>query len=303
MSAGRENPLVNRSYLSGLLRSRGLYLSRRRGQNFLVDRNILAKIVGAGEPGPSDLVVEIGAGAGTLTRELAYRAGRVKAVEVDRGLAELLRETVAELPNVEVIEADFLRLDPLRLLSPESFGAAAGMGVKVIANPPYSIGGEILARLLLSSENLRLMVLTLPREVGIRVTSPPGSGDYGTLSVLAGMFSRPEVLFPVGRRCFFPVPRVDSVVIRFEIVPGGRYPVSDLSLWKSVVRAAFGRRRKFLKNSLASLSALGYTARMLTEACRRAGIDPSRRAETLSGQDFARLSDELAAISGRGSQR
>jgi len=264
----------------------------------LVDRNILTKIVEAGEIAPSDLVLEIGAGAGTLTLELAARAAWVKAVEVDHGLAKLLREVTSSLDNVEIIPADFLKLDLAFELSPGSFPVPGEGAVKVIANPPYSIGGEILIKLLCFSGNLERMILTLPKDVGARVVSPPGGKDYGLLSVFAGMFSRPEILFPVSRWCFFPVPKVDSVAIRFKIVPGGRYRLADPVLWKTVVKAAFGGRRKTLKNALAALSSLGYTTSLVLQACRLAEIDPGSRAETIPVEGFARLSDALSELSG-----
>lgn len=290
------NLLLNISYIKNLLRENRLVLSKKRGQHFLIDSNILRKIVETADLGPEDEVLEIGAGLGTLTLELCKKAGKVVAVEWDRGLVKLLLEITAACKNLEVIQADILGIDFVWLKRLFKHTQATRGKLKVVSNLPYSISSPVLVKLLESRIGIEAMVCMVQEEVGERIVSSPGKKNYGILSILAQMYGSPRIVFRVARGCFFPSPRVDSVIIHFQIMSGGAHPVKDRRLWKTVVKAAFSQRRKMLKNTLAQDNRLGYTADEVREACIRAQIDPNLRAEKLSVEDFVHLADALYTI-------
>ncbi len=286
----KPNPLLSPSHLKVILRWADLYLLKKKGQNFLIDGNILGKIIDAAELTRKDRVLEIGGGLGTLTMELCRRAGKVAVVEWDRGLVKLLRRNCSTFKNLEVIEADILKVDLTSIV-----GSLRGKDseVKVVANLPYSISGPLLVKLLESEAGFSSFVLMLQKEVGERITSPPGSKKYGALSVLSQMYGRPRAIASVSRNCFYPRPRVDSVLLRIEVLPKRAFPVADIALWERVVKAAFGRRRKMLKNTLVQDRELGYTEPEIVRACGRIKLDPHLRAEQIPVKDFARLADAL----------
>ncbi len=235
--------------------------------------------------------LEIGPGPGGLTRELCLRAGRVIAVERDRVLARILREETGDLNNLEIVEEDFLAADLPALIRRLGPPASAGR-LKVVANLPYSVSGPILARLLESEADFELLVLTVQKEVGERIVAPPGGKRYGRLSVLARIYSRPEIIAEVSRNSFYPRPRVDSVVVRLRFSPEPP-PGGSRKLLSAVIRAAFGQRRKMLKNALAGDRELGYSEDQVQTACREAGIDPRSRPEELPASGYIRLAAAL----------
>ncbi|MFH1037445.1 MAG: 16S rRNA (adenine(1518)-N(6)/adenine(1519)-N(6))-dimethyltransferase RsmA [PVC group bacterium] len=291
-----DNSLFSPAYLRGLLKAAGLSARKSRGQTFLIDRNIAEKIIRSAGLGRDDAVLEIGPGPGTLTRELCRRAARVIAVEWDRGLVRVLREQTRDCSNLEVLEEDFLKTDLAALAARLGAGRRPGSVLKVVANLPYSISGPLVAKLIESDAGFSLLVLMVQKEMGERIVSPPGRKRYGRLSVLARMYSRPRIVAAVCRNSFFPRPRVDSVIVRFDIIPPDERPVRDLALWRPVAAAAFAQRRKMLKNALAAGRGLDYTEEQIVTACSRAGIDPKDRAENLSADDFYRLASALGEI-------
>jgi 16S rRNA (adenine1518-N6/adenine1519-N6)-dimethyltransferase len=289
-AAGAElNRLFRPAYLRSILAAAGFSPQKSRGQNFLIDRNRGVAIVAAANLVRLDAVLEIGPGPGGLTRELCARAGRVVAVERDRVLVRILGEETADCDNLEIVEDDFLDLDLVRLAARLRASGPPWARLKVVANLPYSASGPILARLLESGAGFSLMVLTVQKEVGERIVSPPGGKRYGRLSVLARIYSRPEIIAAVSRNSFFPRPRVDSVVIRLEMIPVPELPALDRVFLREVIRAAFGKRRKMLKNALAGDRELGYSEPRIQAACSGAGIDPHSRPEQLSAGDFINL--------------
>jgi len=250
------------------------------GQNFLVDENAAWKIIDAADIKPDDTVVEIGPGHGVLTEKLAERAGRVIAIELDGRLYESLRREFAEKQNVEVVLADALKYDY----------EAIGAGVKVVANLPYYISTPILSRLIKARTNIRLMVLMLQKEVAERITAQPGGKDYGYLSVMVQLYTEPRAMFDVSRESFKPVPKVDSSVVRLAVREAPAAACRDYSLFERVVSASFSLRRKTLKNALKASDL--FTDEGLA-GLSDSGIDPIRRAETLTVPEFARLTDFL----------
>lgn len=256
---------------------------KRYGQHFLTDRNIVRKIVSAAGVSEGERVLEIGPGTGMLTEGLIEAGARVLAIEVDEGLADGLREKFPP-ERVEVIRGDALKLSFRELSS------GRGERFKLVANLPYYISGPMLAKLLDEREAFTLMVLMFQKEVGDRIVSGPGSRDYGILSVLAQTYTEVKKEFDVPARLFFPKPKVDSTVLSFRVLDSPKIPVPDERFFKTVVRAAFGSRRKMLVNSL-TLTGLGKSE--AEGALREAGIDPGRRGETLDLNEFGRLARVL----------
>jgi 16S rRNA (adenine1518-N6/adenine1519-N6)-dimethyltransferase len=273
--------------VDALLQRHGFHTRRALGQHLLIDRNVLSRIVAAADLSPEDHVVEIGPGIGTLTRELSAAAGQVTAVELDTRLLPILREVLEDRPNATVIHADFLKL------SLASFFAerCGGRRCKVVANLPYYITSPAITALLEQRTYLERIVLMVQREVAERLSAPPGSEDYGSLTVFVQWHATVETVARVSRRVFLPPPRVDSAVVRLMPRTLPPAPVADEARLFDVVHAAFQKRRKTLLNALATFPALGLTREAAAAALARAGIDASRRGETLSLPEFAALAN------------
>ncbi|MDN5361583.1 MAG: rRNA (adenine1518-N6/adenine1519-N6)-dimethyltransferase [Moorella sp. (in: firmicutes)] len=271
-----------------LVREKGLVPRKSRGQNFLVDANIVRKIARAAELGPGDTVVEIGPGLGALTQELAARAGQVIAVEIDRELLATLTETLAGKVNVRLVAGDALKLNFDHLVA-ESLGVQEGRlpTYKVVANLPYYITTPILLHLLTSRFRIAVMVLMVQAEVGYRLLAQPGGKEYGALSVAVQYYTEPAIALRVPRTVFYPRPEVDSLVLKLTRRARPPVAVADEDLFFRIVRAAFNQRRKTILNALGSL---GREKADLTGVLARAGIDPRRRGETLTLVEFARIS-------------
>jgi 16S rRNA (adenine1518-N6/adenine1519-N6)-dimethyltransferase len=263
--------------------------TRALGQHFLRDRSVVDRIVDLVAPTARDLVVEIGPGRGALTETLAARAGRLLTLEIDAELAATLQARFAASSHVEVRQADARQFDyrTLRALTPDPAGR-----VLVVGNLPYSVGKPILAALVEATAAIDEMALMLQKEVAERVAAEPGGKTYGALSVLTQVSVAARLVFSVPPGAFSPPPQVDSAVLHLVAHRTPPVPVADPGRFATVVRAAFGQRRKSLANALAAGLSLGTErARRLCEA---ASIDPGRRAETLSLAEFARLAATAA---------
>lgn len=275
--------------VAALLRRHGIRPNRRRGQNFLVDANQLARVLAAAEVGPKDAVLEIGAGLGVLTRALSARAARVLAIEVDPALHQvLLTDTASDLRNTRVLLADFLEL-PLPGPLPEHLGAPPWL---VVANIPYSITTPLLARLLEHPELFRRAVLMVQQEVAARLTAAPGTPEYGALTLFAHLHAEVRRLAVVPRRAFLPAPEVDSAIVRLDLLREPRCGVVSPGHYLAVVHAAFGQRRKRLVNALTG-PPLHASREAAAAALAAAEIAPDRRGETLTPEEFARLAAAL----------
>ncbi|GAF25816.1 dimethyladenosine transferase [Moorella thermoacetica Y72] len=274
-----------------LVREKGLVPRKSRGQNFLVDANIVRKIARAAEVGPGDTVVEIGPGLGALTQELAARAGLVIAIEIDRELFAALEETLAGRDNVRLVAGDALKVDFDRLVA-GILGTGEGRlpTYKVVANLPYYITTPILMHLLTSRFRIAELVLMVQAEVGYRMLARPGGKDYGALSVVVQYYTEPAVVLKVPRTVFYPRPEVDSLVLKLTCRTRPVVQVEDEDFFFRVVRAAFNQRRKTILNALGSL---GFEKSKIMEALAGAGIDPRRRGETLGMEEFASISRTL----------
>lgn len=263
--------------IPALLRAYGLSPRKGLGQNFLADPVALDRIVAAADLTPADTVLEIGPGLGSLTERLARAAGRVVAVELDERLAGIVRERLAGLANVEVLHGDILDMSGLEFL---------GAGYKVVANLPYYITSAVLRHLLDRPDRPRTLVVTVQREVAERIAARPP--DMSLLAVSVQFYGQPRVVARIPAGAFYPPPKVESAVVRIDV---GDRPRLDLPVGVSeeaffrVVRAGFGQKRKTLRNSLSA--GLRLPPLHVEEALRRAAIDPRRRAETLSLEEWA----------------
>lgn len=269
---------------NALLRAHGLRPRKSWGQNFLCDRNVVDRIVRAAALRPEDRTLEIGAGLGALTRSLAVSSFRVTAVEIDPLLEPILQEALAGYPNFHLITADFLKLD-LPSLFDEAFGEAPGV---VVANIPYYISTPILERLLAGKSRIRTIVLLTQHEFAERMVAAPSTDAYGSLSVFAQYHAQVEIVGTVSRHVFLPQPEVGSAIVRLEIAHSATLPIEDEATFFRIVHAAFGKRRKTLLNALSSKES-GFTREEAEAMLARAGIDPGRRAETVSLEEFGRL--------------
>jgi 16S rRNA (adenine1518-N6/adenine1519-N6)-dimethyltransferase len=258
------------------------------GQNFLTDRNVLARIAHLVEKGPDAHILEVGPGRGALTRLLAEQGARVVAVELDRQLVSLLAKEFSSRDNVDVVQADILKADLPGLLLPHWSGPW-----QVAANLPYNISSQVLFRFMDHHHLFSRLVLMLQKEVGERLVAQPCTKEYGILSVLFRLHFDVAREFTVKPGSFHPVPKVDSVVLTFTPLPAPRMEVGDESFFRRVVKAAFGQRRKTLWNCLKSLG-LDIDDRELAKALTGCGIEGMRRGETLSLEEFAVLARALA---------
>ena len=265
---------------------------KKFGQNFLIDTHVLEKIISAAGITKDDCVLEIGPGIGTMTQYLAENAGHVVAVEIDRNLIPILKETLADYDNVTVINEDILRVD-IKALAEEYNG---GKPIKVVANLPYYITTPIIMGLFESGvpiDNITVMVQT---EVADRRKEGPGSKDYGALSLAVQYYAEPEIVANVPPNCFIPRPNVGSAVIRLTRHKEMPVEVKDPALMFKIIRASFNQRRKTLQNGLGNAPELPYTKEQIAAAIAEMGLTPTIRGEALSLAQFAQLSDILGAM-------
>ncbi|KIL39410.1 16S rRNA methyltransferase [Gordoniibacillus kamchatkensis] len=273
-----------------VLKKHGLKLKKSLGQNFLIDQNVLNKIVGAAELDATKGALEIGPGIGALTQQLAKRAGRVVAIEIDQRLLPILEETLAPFPNASVVHGDVLEVD-LGALFAEHFAGVSG--VSVVANLPYYITTPIIMKLLQQKLPLENIVVMIQKEVAERMAAKPGGKDYGSLSIAVQYYCDPELVTIVPHTVFIPQPNVDSAVIRLKVRREAPVRTDDEAFFFDVVQASFVQRRKTIYNNLAARYFSKETKEQLGEVLASCGIDPSRRAETLGMDEFAALADAL----------
>ena len=270
-----------------LLRKHGIRPLKRLGQNFLCDPNILEKIVRIADVRDTDTVVEIGAGIGVMTALLAARARRLIALEVDRRLVAVLKTELGESSNIEIVHGDVLEYDFASVRT----GGGEGK-LRVVGNVPYNLSSQIVLRLLDYRESVDRAVLMLQREVAERLAAPPGTKDYGPLSVYVALYTQPRLEMRVPASCFVPRPEVDSRVIRLDMRRDPLCSVDDPALFRDVVRRCFAKRRKTLLNNLRQ-SGLPAGQDAIPSILEELGIDGTRRAETLSVLEFASLSNRI----------
>ena len=265
---------------------------KKFGQNFLIDTHVLEKIISAAGITKDDCVLEIGPGIGTMTQYLAENAGHVVAVEIDRNLIPILKETLADYDNVTVINEDILRVD-IKALAEEYNG---GKPIKVVANLPYYITTPIIMGLFESGVPIDNITVMVQKEVADRMKEGPGSKDYGALSLAVQYYAEPEIVANVPPNCFIPRPNVGSAVIRLTRHKEMPIEVKDPALMFKIIRASFNQRRKTLQNGLGNAPELPYTKEQIAAAIAEMGLTPTIRGEALSLAQFAQLSDILGEM-------
>ncbi|MFQ5585563.1 MAG: 16S rRNA (adenine(1518)-N(6)/adenine(1519)-N(6))-dimethyltransferase RsmA [Thermodesulfobacteriota bacterium] len=264
---------------------------KRFGQHFLVDGNIAARIIETADVGSGETIVEIGPGRGALTGGLLDAGAAVVAIEIDRDIAAALKERFAGTEGIDILCADALRFSYLDLAE------RCGGRLKVVANLPYNISTPILFRLLDERRAFTSLLLMLQREVAERIVAGPGTKEYGVLTVFSQLLADVRVEFHIPPSAFSPRPKVESSLVRFDILDVPRVEVGDTALFKRVVRAAFGTRRKTVLNAL---KPLGFSRGELMGVLERAEIDPGSRGETLTLAQFGHLSNLLGGEPGGG---
>lgn len=268
-----------------LLRAHGLSPKKSLGQNFLVEPLALERIIQAAQIPPEASVLEVGPGLGSLTRRLAQAAGRVVAVELDGALIPILEDVLRDAPGVEIVHGDILKLDPAALMGQD--------GYFVVANIPYYITSNLIRHLLEAGIRPARLVLTVQREVAERITAGPGALSLLALGVQ--VYGKPQIAARIPAGSFYPPPTVDSAVVRVDLHPEPFIPAAQVDIFFRLARAGFGQKRKTLRNSLSA--GLDLPAARVVELLTAAGIDPQRRAETLSLDEWKRLTEKFLAVS------
>ncbi len=277
-----RSPLATPGATLDVLRTHGLYTRKSLGQHFLVDGNIVTRILDLASLSSHDVVLEVGPGIGTLTVALCGEAGSVVAVERDARLLPVLDDTLGGCGNVTVVHADAVDV-PV-----EQLATSLGPPVALVANLPYSVAATVVLRFFEELSTLRFAVVMVQAEVADRMTAAPGSKQYGSYTVKLGLHVEPGARFPVPRTCFLPPPRVDSAVVRLDRVERG---AAHDAAWAAarMADAAFAQRRKTIRNSL--VSALGAAPETVEAVLAEAGVDPTRRAETLALEEYLTLGE------------
>ena len=280
-----------------VIKKYGFSFQKKYGQNFLIDANILEKIIASAEITKEDCVIEIGPGIGTMTQYLAENAREVVAVEIDKNLIPILEETLKEYKNVSILNEDILKVDLNRLVKEKNDGRP----IKVVANLPYYITTPIIMGLFESHVPLSSITIMVQKEVADRMQVGPGTKDYGALSLAVQYYAKPEIMLNVPPACFMPRPNVGSAVIRLTRFEEPPVKAQDERKMFSIIRAAFNQRRKTLANALTN--GLAYTneegrvihvnRKEVCEALEKMGLSQTIRGEALSLEQFARLSDLL----------
>lgn len=273
-----------------IIAKHGFSFKKSLGQNFLIDQNILHKIVDAANLDKQKGALEIGPGIGALTEKLAQAAGKVTAVEIDQRLIPILKEVLEPYPNIYVHHGDVLKTD-LPELFEKNFKDMDK--VSVVANLPYYVTTPILMRLLEEKLPLDSIVVMIQKEVAERMAASPGTKDYGTLSIAVQYYSEPELVCIVPHTVFIPQPNVESAVIKLKVRETPPVTVKDEKFFFEVVHASFAQRRKTIANNLKSRFFTKENRDQLEPLLETAGIEAARRGETLSIEEFARLSDVL----------
>ncbi|MBE5884740.1 MAG: 16S rRNA (adenine(1518)-N(6)/adenine(1519)-N(6))-dimethyltransferase RsmA [Lachnospiraceae bacterium] len=272
-----------------ILQKYNFNFQKKFGQNFLIDTNVLDKIISSAQITKDDCVLEIGPGIGTMTQYLAESAGEVVAVEIDKALIPILQDTLQEYDNVTVINDDILKVDINKIVQERN----AGRPIKVVANLPYYITTPIIMGLFESHVPLKSITIMVQKEVADRMQVGPGTKDYGALSLAVQYYAKPEIVANVPPNCFIPRPNVGSAVIRLTRYDEPPVQVKDESKMFALIRASFNQRRKTLVNGLGNAAGLNVSKEQVLQALEQMGLSATVRGETFTLEQFAKLSDLL----------
>ncbi len=281
----KQPTIANKKVTRYILQRFGIHMSKRLGQNFLIDANIVQGIVDAANVQENDRVLEIGPGIGTLTQALAETGAEVTCVELDKRLPEVLAHTLDAYDNVRVIQGDILKVNIPEMMGDKPF--------KVVANLPYYITTPIIMALLEKHLPITDIVVMVQKEVAERMAAQPGGKTYGALSVAVQYYTVPEIALYVPPRSFMPPPEVDSVVVNCKVRQIPAVELIDEKMFFRVVKAAFGQRRKTLNNALKSM---GVDKNIIADVLDKAGIEATRRGETLTMEEFGAIANILAQM-------
>ena len=273
-----------------ILQKYNFNFQKKFGQNFLIDTRVLERIVTEAGVTKDDMVLEIGPGIGTLTQYLCEHARKVIAVEIDKNLIPILSDTLSEYSNVQVLNEDILKVDIAALAEIEN----EGKPIKVVANLPYYITTPIIMGLFESHVPIDSITIMVQKEVADRMQTGPGNKDYGALSLAVQYYAKPEIVANVPPNCFMPRPNVGSAVIRLTKHQIPRVEVKDEKLMFRIIRASFNQRRKTLQNGLKNSPELNVSKEQVVNALKEMSLPENVRGETLSLEQFARLSDLLS---------
>lgn len=274
-----------------ILEKYGFTFKKSLGQNFLIDTNILNNIVDHAEITPESGVIEIGAGIGALTEQLAKRCKKVLAFEIDQRLLPILEDTLSPYPHVSVVHQDFLKADVHQAI--ETYLQEV-KDIAIVANLPYYVTTPIIMKCLEDHLPFRSMVIMMQKEVGSRITAKPGTKDYGSLSIAIQYYTTAEIVMNVPKTVFIPQPNVDSAVVKLTKRDQPVVAVKDEQFFFNIVKFSFAQRRKTILNNLVSQLENGKEKKeRIMAALEKAEIDPTRRGETLTIEEFAKLSDGL----------
>ena len=269
-----------------LVKKYNFKFTKSLGQNFLVDQSVPRDIVDGADVGPEDLVIEIGPGVGTLTAQLLKIAKRVVAIELDDTLIPILTEELGGYSNFSLIHNDALKVNFDEIIGDEK-------SVKLVANLPYYVTTPIIVKLLKERHKFKSLTIMIQKEVAERMNAEPGNKDYGALTLLVQYYCNTKIVRKVPPACFIPRPKVDSIVIRLDKLDEPKVKVDNEKLFFDIIRNSFNMRRKTLWNGVKSI---GPAKEKLEEAFEKAGVDPKRRGETLTIQEFATLSNCINEI-------
>ena len=272
-------------------------LSKSLGQNFITDKSVIDRIVEGSGAGENDLVIEIGPGIGVLTAEAAETAARVVAIEIDKKLIPILGETLAEYDNVRIVNQDVLKTDINEIIREEREAGNFTGGVKIIGNLPYYITTPIIMELLENGVEADSITIMMQKEVADRIKAEPGGKTYGALSVAVQYYCTVEHVASVPKEVFVPRPKVDSTVLGLTVREERPVELTDEKVFFACIKNGFGQRRKTLLNSLTGVC--GLAKEIVKEVLEEAGVDPVRRAETLSIEEFAAIANGVSARCGR----
>lgn len=278
--------LYQKSEIEKIKEKYGFKFSKNLGQNFLMDKNIIDKIIEGTEINAEDTVIEIGPGIGVITQEAANRAKKVIAVEIDKSLIPILEETLAEHDNIKIINEDILKLDLNKIIDEHH-----AESVKIIGNLPYYITTPIIMKILNDEVKAKSITVMMQKEVAERIKAEPGTKTYGAISVAVQYSCLVKKIADVPRTVFVPQPNVDSTVLKLIPRGKGAVEVQDKKLFFECIKAGFGQRRKTLSNSLQTIR--GTSKETIIDSLNAAGIEPTRRAETLTLEEFGKLSNEV----------
>lgn len=273
-----------------ILQKYNFSFQKKFGQNFLIDTHVLDKIIRAADINKEDMVLEIGPGIGTMTQFLAEAAGKVAAVEIDKNLIPILNDTLAGYENVRIINDDVLKLDIRGLIAEEN----EGKPIKVVANLPYYITTPIIMGLFEEHVPVESITVMVQKEVADRMQTGPGNKDYGALSLAVQYYAKPYIVANVPPNCFMPRPKVGSAVIRLTCHERPPVAVEDERLMFDIIRASFNQRRKTLANGLNNSDKIAFPKEVIMDAIEQLGKGASVRGESLTLEEFARLSNALA---------